>query len=63
MFEIADVEHSHEMVRADLLHLAVNLLRDAVGIARDQVAGIEQAIPIELGKIETLSVALAKIIE
>ena len=39
--EIADVEHTHEVVGADLLHLILDLLGDAVGIAGDQIAGFD----------------------
>ena len=61
--QVADVEHAHEMIRADLLHLALNLFRNAVGIAGDQIAAVDKALPIELGKIMSLAVAFAEIAE
>ena len=35
MGEVADVEHAHEVVGADLLHLLLDLLGNAVGGAGD----------------------------
>src|SRR5207249_6802381 len=61
--EIADVEHTHEMFGADLFHLTLNLIRHAVGISRDQIAGAAQAIIVELGKITSLAVAFAEVVE
>ena len=61
--EIADMEHAHEMVGADLLHLVLDLTRDAVRIAGDQIATVDQPLPVELGKIASLSVSFAEIIE
>lgn len=48
MGQVADVEHAHEMIRADLLHLTLDLFRDAGGISRDQVTAVDQPLPIEL---------------
>ena len=61
--EIADVEHTHEVIRADLLHLRRDLARDAVRVAGDHIAGVDQAIPIELGKIAPLAVTFAEVVE
>src|SRR5215467_3385212 len=51
------------MIGADLLHLVLDLARDAVRIPGDQVAAADQSIPVELGEIAPLAVSLAKIIE
>jgi hypothetical protein len=61
--QIADVEHAHEMAGADLIHLALNLFGDAVGIAGDEIAGAEKPVPVKLGKIAPFSVAFAEIIK
>ena len=63
MGEIADVEHPHEMISANLLHLIQDLARYSIGIAGDEVAGANKTVPVELRKIESLPIALAKIIE
>ena len=39
--QVADVEHAHEMIGADLFHLRLDLLCDAIGIARDEIAGAQ----------------------
>src|SRR2546425_2122864 len=51
------------MVGANLLHLIQDLARYSVGIAGDEVAGANEAVRVELRKIESLPIALAKIIE
>ena len=61
--EVADVEHAHEVIGADLFHLVLDLARDTVGIAGDHITAAYQTIPIELGKIASLAVSLAEIIE
>ena len=48
MSEVTDVEHAHEVIGADLLHLTLDLFRDAGGISRDQVTAVDQPLPIEL---------------
>ena len=40
MSEVANVEHAHEVIRADLLHLVLNLSRNAVGVAGDHITAL-----------------------
>src|SRR5262245_29096994 len=61
--EIADVEHAHEVICANLPHLALDLFGDRVWRAGDQIAAVDESIPVELGKIAPLAVSLAKIAE
>ena len=63
MVEIADMEHAHEVIRADLLHLRLDLASNAVRVTGDHITGADQTIPFELGKIATLPVAFAEVAE
>ena len=45
MSEVTDVEHAHEVVRGDLLHLILNLARNAVGVAGDHITALYQIVP------------------
>ena len=57
------MEHAHEVIRADLLHLRRDLAGDAVRVAGDHIAAVDQTLPIELGKIASLSVTFAEVVE
>ncbi len=63
MREVADVEHPHEVIGADLLHLLVDLPRDRIRTAGDDISGLQQAVPVEFGKIDARAIAFAKIVE
>src|SRR5919108_2403667 len=57
------MKHAHEMSGADLCHLLLNLTGHRFRTAGYHIATADQAIPVALREIASLSVAFTKVVE